>query len=862
MSTDPRDPRPEPAGERQQLLHQPGATSGYQAPTRGTGATELHLTQLCRTCDTAGFDFETTDELAPVEQAFGQERAVEALHFALSMDHDGYNAFVMGPPGSGRRYLLRRVLEEVARTQPTPPDLAYVRDFSDARRPKALTLEAGEGPRLDADMEAFVADLRVSLPTAFTSEQYASARMALERGLQQRHTEALEPARELAAERGLLLQSTGEGFMLAPMEDGQVLSPEARKQLPPERLEELEASAVEVRQKVMEVMREAPAWSREKRRLTEQLDQETATEAVAPMIARLQETWAHQEEVVAWLAQVGEDVAGHVEQIRADPDESELPPQLRGPEQGSPVEAFLQRYRVNVLVSHEAGTGAPVVWEEEPSLAALAGRIEHRSRMGALVTDFSLVRPGALHRANGGFLVLDARQVLTSPRSWQHLEASLRNRHAVIRSQASAMSVMSTVTLEPEPLPLDLKVVLVGERSVYFKLSALDPEFAGLFKVAVDFEDTVPRDPANLQRLAGLVGTLVRQDDLLHVTAEGVARVATESSRAAGDSRKLSANVGLLTSLLKEADRHARGGPFSEDTVPSAMDAVHISAAIAARRRRTARIHDRILEGIVHGTVNIATEGAEVGEANALVVVSMAKEAFGHPSRVTAQVHVGPGKVLDIEREVQLSGPLHSKGVLILQGFLGARYAAERPLPLQASLVFEQSYGPVDGDSATLAETCALMSALAEAPLRQDIALTGSMDQRGRVQAIGGVNQKIEGFFDVCKARGSGLTGTQGVIVPTDNVPNLMLRQDILDAAAAGLFHVWSVDTVDDAMTLLSGLPCGERTETGAWVAEGIDARIHARLESLDTAQAERARRLGAAAVSGGLPGGEPPIST
>jgi len=831
---------PPTRAQRREPTQMPGAHSGLQAPTQSPGATKLSATRACRTCDTSAFAFATTAELPPVDQAFGQERAVEALEFALSMNHDGYNAFVMGPPGSGRRYLLRHILTQTARDRPTPPDLCYVRDFAAARRPHALTLAAGEGPTLDAHMESFVADVRVSIQTAFQSESYLSARIALQQGLDKHQQEALAPARAFAAERGLHISETEDGFGLAPMVDGKVLSPEAQQDLPADRLDALEAIASEVRQKMMEVMREAPAWSRTHRRMVERLDQETATEAIAPVITRLKERWSHHAALVDWLDLVAADVASHVEQIRADPDEGDRPAELHaGPDGGS--EDFFRRYRVNVLVTHTPGSGAPVIWEEEPSLPALAGRIEHRSRLGGLVTDFSLIRPGALHKASGGFLVLDARQVLSDPRGWEHLEQSLRNQHAVIRSTAADRQVMTTVTLEPEPFDIHLMVVLVGERDIYYRLSDLDPEFAGLFRVAVDFEDTVHRTPDNLDRLAGLVGTLVAQDGLLHVTADGVARIATESSRAAGDSRKLSANVGQLTSLLKEADSHARRA----DPPPAAMDATHISAALAARHRRTARVHDRILEGIVQGTVNIATEGAEVGEVNALVVIGMGSDTFGHPARVTAQVHMGPGTVLDIEREVKLSGPLHSKGVLILQGYVGARYASERPLPIQASLVFEQSYGPVDGDSASLAETCALLSVLAEAPLRQDLALTGAIDQRGRVQAIGGVNEKIEGFFDVCRARGDGLTGSQGVLIPTDNVGHLMLRQDVVEAIDAGRFHLWSVSTVDDAMRILSGLPCGDRDRAGAWMEDGIDARIEARVKRLVELQTERAQRLG-----------------
>jgi lon-related putative ATP-dependent protease len=487
--------------------------------------------------------------------------------------------------------------------------------------------------------------------------------------------------------------------------------------------------------------------------------------------------------------------------------------------------AAMRRYTINVLVDRSEEQGAPVVFADKPSFVELIGRIEHESEFGSLVTNFSLIRPGALHRANGGYLVLDAQKLLSYPLAWDGLKRALKSRELRIRSLADDIGLISTVTLEPEPIPARLKVILIGERIWYYLLEQYDPEFSELFKVAADFEDQLTREDRNVEGMARWLATTIRREELRDMSSEAVARLMEDSARRAGDSERMSADIRRAADILREA--HYFAGKNGKELI----GAEEVQLAIDSRIRRGSRVRDRIQEELLRETFVIETEGARVGQVNGLAVMQLGDLAFGRPQRITATVSLGSGEVIDIEREVKLGGPLHSKGVLILSGFLASHYVDDRPLSLSASLVFEQSYGGVDGDSASAAELCTLASALAEAPLRQSFAITGSVDQQGRVQAIGGVNEKIEGFFDICAKRG--LTGEQGVLIPAANVKHLMLRQDVVAAVNDRMFGVYPVVHVDQALELLTGVPAGERDENGEFPDGSLNRRICERLISL-----------------------------
>lgn len=778
--------------------------------------------------------FETTAELPDVDGPLGQSRAVEALRLAIALGRDGYNAYVMGPPGVGKHTLVRQMLERAGNEAPTPSDWCYVHNFAEPHRPRALELPPGRAAGLKQDMERLAEELRAAIPAAFESADYRMRVQLLEKELEESRERALEEIRRRAEGKGIALVRTPMGLGLAPLKDGEVLDPEKFHALPAEVQERFERDIAELQGLLQEAIRAMPDLQRKHRERVKQLNREVALSAVGHLLEELERRHADLPGVLAHLAAVQQDVVENVHEFLAGAEEDgDAATQIRKLMAQVPA---LRRYGVNVMVDHSGPKGAPVVHEDLPTVANLVGRVEHHVHFGALVTDFTLVRPGALHRANGGYLVLDARKLLGQPFAWEELKRALSARQLRIEPLERLVGLGGPSTLEPEPVPLDVKVVLVGDRLVWFLLSALDPEFPQLFKIEADFEDVAPRTAETERGFACLVATLARRDALRAFRREAVEAVLREASRLAEDSTRLTTDVGAIRDLLREADHHAAG---AGRTVVEAQD---VRAAVAAQEHRSGRLRERLQDELLRGTLVVETRGARVGQVNGLSVVPLGRRAFGRPSRITARVRLGRGEVIDIEREVALGGPVHSKGVLILAGYLGGRYCRDRPLTLAATLVFEQSYSGVEGDSASSAELYALLSAIAEVPLRQSLAVTGSVDQLGRVQAVGGVNPKIEGFFELCRARG--LTGEEGVLVPAANVPHLVLRHDVAAAAAEGRFRIFPIETVDEAIELLTGMPAGTADETGRFQDGSFNARVAARLEAM----AARARLFAAPA--------------
>jgi len=789
----------------------------------------LPARQLRRTCDPSQFDFETTAELEDLSEIVGQERAVDAILFSIGIRHEGYNLFALGPSGTGKRTTIGQFLDLQASAEPIPPDWCYVNNFEQPHRPRALRLPPGQGVVLRKDMEELIEELRTAIPAAFESEDYRTRKQEAEEEFKEQQEETFGQVQKQAQERDVALIRTPAGLAFAPLREGEVVSPDEFQKLPEEERKRFEEDIAKLQEQLQEALHQVRQWEREAREKVKELNRQVAMFAVGHRIDELHERYAELPDVVDYLDAVRQDVVENVDKFRS-PEEAPqimgvpLPRSLAGP-------SLFHRYQVNVLVDHSRSEGAPVIYEESPTYNNLIGRIEHLAQMGALVTDFNLIKPGALHRANGGYLILDARQLLLQPYAWDGLKRVLRSREAHIESLGQALSLVSTISLEPEPIPLDVKVVLIGERLLYYLLYQHDPDFGELFKVEADFNEEMARTTENSLLYARLIGTMARGGELRPFDRGAVARVIERSARIAGDAEKLSAHLLSIADLLREADYWAGVAGNGAVTVAD------VQRAIDAQIRRADRLQERVQEQIQRGTILIDTTGERVGQVNGLSVIALGHFAFGQPSRITARVRLGKGKVIDIEREVELGGPIHSKGVLILSSFLGARYAAERPLSLSASLVFEQSYGGVEGDSASLAELCALLSALAGVPIKQSWALTGSVNQHGAVQPIGGVNEKIEGFFDVCKARG--LTGEQGVLIPVFNVQNLMLRHDVVEAVEAGQFHVYAVETVDQGIELLTGIPAGERDGEGNFTEGSINQRVEARL--IELAEKQRA---------------------
>jgi lon-related putative ATP-dependent protease len=787
-------------------------------------------------CDPQQFSFETTAELEALTEVVGQARALDAVEFGVGMKRDGYNLYALGPAGIGKHTIVQQVLEKQARQQPLADDWCYVHNFEDRQKPLALRLSAGRGAELRHDMELLIQELRNSIPAMLESDEYRAQMQEIDEELKEKQEQAFADIQKHAEQEQMAILNTPHGFAVAPTRDGEVLSPKEFEQLSAEERRHKEQTIAQLQEQLAKFLEEIPRLHKERREKQKEVERKFAMSAVGHLIGGLRKKYEDLPAVQDYLDAVQRDVVDNVKDFRTREEATATP--LAAALQGAPS---FTRYEVNLLVDHSEAQGAPIIYEDNPSYPNLVGRVEHVAHFGALTTDFTLIRAGALHRANGGYLMLDMLKVLMQPYAWEGLKRVLRSRKITIESLGQMLGVLSTVSLEPEPIPLDVKVVLMGERLLYYLLCAYDPDFRELFKVAADFDDRVERNTANSQLYARLIGTLASKEQLRPFNRGAVARIIDESARLAGDSERLSSHMQSIADLLREADH------WAGETGHKAVEAVDVQKAIDGQIRRLDRVRERLYEEINRGTLLIDTGGARTGQVNGLSVLQVGDFSFGQPWRITATARLGRGEVVDIEREVELGGAIHSKGVLILSNFMASRYAQNQPLSLSASLVFEQSYGMVEGDSASVAELCALLSALAEAPVRQSLAVTGSVNQHGQVQAIGGVNEKIEGFYDVCNARG--LTGDQGVLIPAANVKHLMLREDVVAAANAGQFNIYPVETIDEAVSLLTGLPAGECDEQGNFPEGSVNYRVQQRLQKLSKIRQEFAE---AAKTEGG----------
>lgn len=793
---------------------------------------ELTAEQVCRRCDPATFDFETTADLEPWSEIIGQPRVVEALNFGVGIASHGFNIFALGLPGSGKTTLITRFLEQRSAEEPVPDDFCYVTDFKDLRRPRILRLPAGQGRQLRDDMQTLVENLRQDIPRAFESEEFQAQRKRVVREIEKQQEAIFQELQEQVKSRAFALVRTPVGLILVPALNGEPLTDRQYEALDEETKAKLQRLREELSGKVERGMRRIRELEKEARARVRDLERQIAMMAVGHHVDDLREKYSDLPEVVEYLESVREDVVEHVDAFRGgEPATEGLPPALRAVAD----EQQFVRYAVNVIIDNADTQGAPVVVENNPTYGNLVGRIEHRALFGALVTDLTMIEPGALHRANGGYLILNAMDVLTSPYAWQVLKRSLKSREIRTESLGEQLSLVSTVSLEPEPIPLDVKVVLIGSPLLYYLLHAFDEDFPKLFKVQADFGPQMDRTPEAERQYGLFVRTLSEEEGLPAFDRTAVARLVEHSSRLVGDQQKLSTRFGPIADLIREAAYRARRNGHEVVTGDDVRQA--IEAGIFRRNR----IEERIREMIADGTLIVETEGKTVGQVNGLSVLQLGDHAFGKPSRVTARTYMGRGNVVDIEREVELGGPIHSKGVLILNGYLGGQYGIETPLTLSASLVFEQSYEEVEGDSASSAELYALLSSLSGVPLRQDLAVTGSVDQHGRIQPVGGVTEKVEGFFDVCRVRG--LTGTQGVVIPAANMRHLTLRDDVVEAIREGRFHIYAVETVDEGLELLTGQPAGRRGPDGVFPEGTIHRAVIDRL----TEWAEIMKEFGAA---------------
>ena len=787
-------------------------------------------------CDPAKFTFETTADLDDVDGLVGQARAVEAIRFGTKIKRRGFNLFVLGSPGLGKHAAVSAHLEKKAAAEPRPSDWVYVNNFEVSHKPQALQLPPGRGAALKNGMAAAIDRLKGAIPALFESEDYRNRRRVIDESMEGSHKQALEALSEKAKSAGVALVQSQQGLGMAPMKDGEVMPPEAFNALPDDEKKRLQETISALQKDLAEIMENLPKLNQERRDRIRDINRELAAVAVLQALRDVKQAFWDTEPVQAYLEAVRKDLIERIEMFvpSGAPEAAATgAPQAAQPED----DGRFRRYQVNILAEEGAPagddeteaepadvTGAPVIYEDYPTLGNLVGRIEHRSQMGALMTDFTLIKPGALHRANGGYLLLEARKLLTEPYAWDALKRALRGECVKIEAPGAAASPITTTTLEPAPIPLEAKVVLFGDRGLYYQLAAADPDFADLFKVAADFEEVLEREEDADLLYARLLGSVARAQDIRPLDATAVARVIDHSARLSGASDKLSVRMSPVVDLIREADF------WAAEAGDDVLSTSHVQKALDQQDRRLSRIRERSYETITEETILIDTSGAKVGQINGLSVLQVGAFSFGKPTRISARVGMGSGKVVDIEREVELGGPLHTKGVLILSGFLTARFAQDVPMSLAATLVFEQSYGGVDGDSASSTELYALLSALADVPISQGLAVTGSVNQHGEIQAIGGVNEKIEGFFEICKARG--LTGDQGVLIPPANVRNLMLKPEVAEAARDGLFRIYAVKTIDQGIEILTGMTAGVRDAEGRYPEGSINQRVQQRIQA------------------------------
>ncbi len=789
----------------------------------------LSAEELAWVCDPAQFDFADTRELDCLEGTIGQDRALAAIEFGLGINNNGFNIFILGEPGTGRSSTIEQLLQIRAAREPAPCDWCYVNDFDDGTRPGHFQLPAGLGRQLHKEVEEMIARLGEEIPKVFESREYEEAKNRISEDYQEKNRSRFQTLDERVNQEGFTLQRTVNGMVLVPLKDEHPLSQQEYEALSPEEKEALDEKGNQLKSQLNEVVREIRQIEGEMRGAIVDVEKEILLSSIAHLFGGLEKKYSDYPEVTAHLGRCKQDIQDRIDEFRPSQGPQIAIPGLQMGRQ----EPSFDRYRVNLFVDNGELRGAPVIIEANPTYFNLFGRIEHVIQMGNASTNFTMIKPGALHRANGGYLILDCREVLLNNFSYEALKRCIRNQEIKIEDMAEQFRLIATVTLKPKPVPLHCKIVLIGNPYLYYLLYQLDPDFRKYFKVKADFDRMMKNTLENVHRYARFVATKCQKEKLLPFDPSGVARLVEHAARLIEDKTRLSSRFIDLADLIREAAYYAEKNGLHH------VGRDQVSRAIEAKIYRSNKMEERLQEFIGEGTILVDTEGEIIGQLNGLSVLQLGDYSFGRPSRVTVRTWVGKGGLVNIEREAKLSGPIHDKGVMILAGFFGDRFARERPLALAASIAFEQSYSGIEGDSASSTELYGLMSALAELPVRQGIAVTGSVNQLGQVQPIGGVNEKIEGFFTVCQAKG--LTGEQGVIVPVQNVKNLMLQAPVVEAVRARRFHVWAVATIDEGIEILTGVPAGARQSDGRWPEGTVNFRIDARLRQM----AEAAHRFG-----------------
>ncbi|MBU6949908.1 MULTISPECIES: Lon protease family protein [unclassified Hahella] len=783
----------------------------------------LPIQSLYKPCLTKDFKFSSTRALEPLEGILGQNRAQEAVQFAISMADAGYNIYAIGRNGLGKRTMIMRFLEK-KRSDAVASDWCYVNNFDDVRSPKVLRLPAGLGMPLKKDLEQLLVRLQKGIPQAFDNESYYERAEQIKNELSQKQEKSLSRIANAAKKQQISLTvTTPGGYRLVATDGEKPYSADTFAELPEARQQEFEDAINKLEKKLRTVLRRLSQWEQEYADKQQALNEEIALAVSQHLIDNLKKKYREHTEVVEHLEQIQADLLKNVEIFLDD-----------GEEQAALAAATMdnklpRRYQVNVMVHHDANGNAPIVVEDNPNYFNLFGAVENVTYKGTVFTDFTLIRPGALHRANGGYLLMDAVKVLEQPFVWDAIKRTLRSGNVVMNALEKEITLSGTISLEPEPMPLEVKIVLFGDRDTYLLLQQYDPDFGELFKVTADFESEISRTPETQMHYARFITSLVREKGLMPCDRYAVMRILEHSARVAEDQNRLSLHAADIANLLRESNY------WANDAKAKMIHSEHVDKALRSAEYRSSRIRDQVFDSIRDGTTLISTVGEKVGQINALSVLSTGDHEFGVPSRVTATTHYGDGEVIDIERDVKLAGAIHSKGMMILSAYLASIFGKNGPIRISASIAFEQSYSEVDGDSASMAEFCAIISSIADAPIRQNIAITGSMNQFGDSQPVGGVNEKIEGFFETCCIKG--LSGEQGVIIPASNEHNLMLNKRVLDACKEKKFFIYSVRNVGEALEILTGLRVGQPNEKGVYSRNTLFGMVQQKLKQLKIAE-------------------------
>ncbi len=796
---------------------------------------ELKPAQVYKTCDLKSLKFKTTDDLTPCDDYIGQNRAVEAIHFGLGMEFSGYNIYLGGPTGVGKTTIIDNILKSIAKDKPTPPDWCYVFNFQDPNEPRSIELPTGKGKELKDDMEDFLHDLQMDIPRAFESKEFEEQKENTMNKFQRDKNNLFEELQNKAKDNDIQVQFSPTGIITIPLVNGQPVTQENYNSLDDKTKEVIKAKKEKVDIEVAESLKIARKLEKEASDKVKELEKKVALFSVRDLIDSIREKYKTFPAVIDYFDQVQKHILENIDHFL---------PAKQGPP-GSPVAAPMPfrpaqqepeftEYKVNVFIDNSNTDGAPVIFETHPTYTNLFGSIEKEARFGALVTDFTMIQPGSMAKASGGYLVIDALDLFKYPFVWDSLKKALENEKLRIEDVYQQYGFSSTVGIRPESVKLEVKVILAGNSQLYSMLYAYDEDFRKLFKAKADFDFIVERDDSTLFQYACYIKSVCDREGLSKFDRSGVERVIEYSSRLAGDQSKLSVQLGSMTKILSEAHYWSR-----MDNNSKSIKRAHVEKAIEERAYRSSMVEDKIQEMIARGTILVDTQGLVVGQINGLAVYGMGDYSFGKPSRITCETYMGTEGLINIDRRAKLSGNIHDKGVMILSGYIGTQYAQNKPLSLSASIGFEQSYDMIDGDSASTAELVVLLSSLSGVPIKQSFAITGSVNQKGQIQPIGGVNEKVEGFYEVCKAKG--ITGEQGVLIPHQNVRNLMLKKEVVQAVKDKKFHIYPVETVDQAIELLTGKEAGRRGSTGKFKTGTINYLVDKKLHEF----AEAYRKFG-----------------